>query len=67
MTQQNSSTQKLHLDDQVKITRVTHPWHGAIGRLVGLFNNSPEHWIIELETISPGHRAMAHQDEVRRV
>jgi hypothetical protein len=53
--------------DQVKITDARHPWSGAIGRIIKPFGDSPEHWVIELETILPGRHAMAHKSEVRRV
>ena len=53
--------------DQVKIVAMRHPWQGAIGRLMGPFAGSSEHWVIQLDTDSPGHQAMAHDSEIRRV
>lgn len=65
--QRDVTARGLKTGDQVKITDARHPWSGAIGRVDHNFGGEPDYWVIELETILPGQRAMAHQSEVRRV
>lgn len=55
----------MSVGDQVKVTGKNHPWAGAIGRI--LEKGLSGMWVVELETISPGHRCAALPSELRRV